>query len=153
MKQIAVKKRSAYCWGASEGEDEYGGQDVNDVKNLIDFIPHLEQRLNAIFQKEKMHFLGGSRGGMQMFLALVRFPELQTRVAKIVSLSGMLDMCQCLATRPDMKTMFIKELGLVENVNEDEEEWINERAPLLAADKIDPNLLILIIARRTIECI
>ena len=101
---------TAYRGGVSEGEDEYGGQDVNDVKNLIDFIPHLEQRLNAIFQKEKMHFLGGSRGGMQMFLALVRFPELQTRVAKIVSLSGMLDMRQCLATRPDMKTMFIKSL-------------------------------------------
>lgn len=134
---------TAYRGGVSEGEDEFGGQDVNDVKHLMDFIPQLEQKLNLSIQNEKMYLVGGSRGGMQMFLALARFPELQMRFAKAVSLSGILDMHQCIAMRPDMKKMFIRDFGLIENVNE--EEWINARDPLQAAPQINPNLPILII--------
>jgi dipeptidyl aminopeptidase/acylaminoacyl peptidase len=134
---------TTYRGGVSEGQDEFGGADVNDVKNLIGYIPQLEQKLSITIQKEKMNWLGTSRGGMQLFLALARFPELQTRVTKIVSLSGILDMRQWMTGRPDMKVVFIEEFGLVENVNE--EEWINTRDPLLAADKINPNLPILII--------
>ncbi len=131
-----------YRGGISEGEDEFGGQDVNDVKNLIDFIPQLEDKLNMTFQNDKMYLLGGSRGGMQMFLALSRFPELQTRFTKVVSLSGLLDMHECIANRSDMKKMFIKDFGL----NEDnQEEWIARRDPLLTADKIQLDLPILII--------
>jgi dipeptidyl aminopeptidase/acylaminoacyl peptidase len=132
-----------YRGGVSEGEDGFGGQDVNDVNNLIEFIPQLEQKLNITIQNEKMFLIGGSRGGMQMFLTLTRFPALQTRFTKIVSLSGLLDMHQTLLTRPDMKKMFIKRFGLIEGVNE--EEWVNERNPLLVADKINPDLPILII--------
>lgn len=132
-----------YRGGVSEGDDEFGGKDVNDVNNLIAFIPHLEQRLNLAFQNEKMFMIGGSRGGMQMFLALARFPELQNRFAKVVSLSGMLDMRECLATRPDMEEMFIQEFGFTKDENE--EEWINTRDPLLAADQIHSDVPILII--------
>lgn len=134
---------TTYRDGVSEGHDEFGGDDVNDVKNLIDFIPQLEERLNIPFQNDTMFMLGGSRGGMQMFLALARFPELQSRFKKVVSLSGLLDMRVNIAERPDMKKMFIEDFGLIEGVNE--EEWINLRDPLLAADKINKNLPILII--------
>jgi dipeptidyl aminopeptidase/acylaminoacyl peptidase len=135
---------TAYRGGVSEGEDEFGGRDVNDVKNLIDYIPQLEQKLNVTLQNEKMYLIGGSRGGMEMFLTLARFPELQHHFAKLVSLSGMLDMREWIATRSDVKEMFIQDFGLIENENE--EEWINQRDPLLAADKIQcPQLPILII--------
>lgn len=132
-----------YRGGMSEGKDEFGGEDVNDVKQLIDFIPELQQKLNVQFQSKKMFLLGQSRGGMQMFLTLAKFPELQSHFTKIISLSGILDMCQCIATRPDMKEMFIDKFGLVDGLNE--EEWINRRDPLLAADKIKPSLPIVII--------
>lgn len=132
-----------YRGGVSEGIDEFGGADVNDVKNLLSYIPELENKLGLSFQNPKTFLLGASRGGMQMFLALARFPELQTQFSKIVSLSGMLDMRQCIAFRQDMEEMFIEDFGLEKGVNEDE--WINKRDPLLAAPQIIPQLPILII--------
>ena len=132
-----------YRGGVSEGEDEFGGNDVNDVKNLMDFIPKLENTLNLSFQNKKTYLLGGSRGGMEMFLTLARFPQLQNQFSTIVSLSGMLDMRQCIASRADMEEMFIKDFGLERGVNE--EEWINKRDPLLTVDYIQSQLPILII--------
>lgn len=134
---------TTYRGGVSEGMDEFGGHDVNDVRNLIDFIPELEKKLGMNFQNQKTFLLGGSRGGMEMFLALARFPELQTRFSKIVSLSGLLDIRRCIASRSDMEEMFIKDFGLEKGVNE--EEWINKRDPLLTVNQISSQLPILII--------
>ena len=134
---------TTYRGGISEGRDEYGGQDVNDVKNLVDFLPEIEKKLNIPLSNQKMFMVGGSRGGLQMFLALGRFPELQNRVSKIVSLSGMLDIRYALQDRQDMKQMFIDDFGLIENVNE--AEWLDLRDPLLAARHLRPDLPILII--------
>jgi dipeptidyl aminopeptidase/acylaminoacyl peptidase len=134
---------TTYRGSVSEGIDEFGGADVNDVKNLIDYIPILEKKLQISFHPSQVFMLGGSRGAMQMFLALARYPDLQTKVDKIVSLSGLLDMRRVLLDRPDMKEMFITDFGLVEGVNEDE--WINKRDPILAAPLINSSLPILII--------
>ena len=132
-----------YRDGVSEGKDEFGSNDVNDVKNLIDFIPELKNKLNLSFQDKKTYLLGRSRGGMQMFLALARFPEIQNRFSKVVSLSGLLDIRQNIASRPDMEEMFVKDFGLEKGINE--EEWINKRDPLLTVDSIQSHLPILII--------
>lgn len=132
-----------YRDGVSEGTDEYGGKDVNDVKHLIDFLPHLEDQLQLTFQKDKMFLVGCSRGGMQLFLTLARFPELQKRFKKAVSLCGVLDMRHCIDSRSDMKEMFIDDFGLKEGVNESS--WIELRDPLKTVEKIDPQLPILII--------
>lgn len=134
---------TAYRGGVSEGVDEFGGRDVNDVKQLMDYLPELEQKLHLSLQNENMFLLGGSRGGMEMFLTLGRFPELQNRFKKVVSLSGLLDMQACIAGRRDMKEMFIADFGLIENVNE--ELWMAERNPILTADKMRTDLPILII--------
>ncbi|MCE5319018.1 MAG: prolyl oligopeptidase family serine peptidase [Parachlamydia sp.] len=133
---------SAYRGRVSEGEDEFGGAEVHDIKALIDFIPELERRLAIQIQSEKMFLLGSSRGGMQMFLALGRYPELQQRFSKVASLSGLLDIRATVTDRADMKQMFMDEFGLVEA---NEEEWLNLRDPLLAAEKIQTGLPILII--------
>jgi dipeptidyl aminopeptidase/acylaminoacyl peptidase len=132
-----------YRGGVSEGKDEYGGDDVNDVKNLIDLIPTLEKKLSIDLQNEKMIFLGRSRGGMQLFLTLARFPELQNRISKVISLSGLLDMRVAIADRRDIEEMFTEEFGFKKEVNG--EEWINKRDPLLTVDAIQSDLPILII--------
>lgn len=132
-----------YRGGVSEGSDEFGGNDVNDVKNLINFIPELENKIGLKFQNQKMYLLGNSRGAMQMFLSLSRFPELQARFSKIVSLSGILNMHQFIASRPEMEEIFIKDFGLEKEVNE--EEWISKRNPLLTVNHINQHLPILII--------
>ncbi len=134
---------SALRGAVSEGRDEFGGEDVNDIKNLIDYIPILEEKLQIHLQKEKMIMLGPSRGAMQMFLFLSRYPEMQSQFAKIVSLSGILDIRQYIRERPDMKTMFIQDFGLIEKGNLDE--WADRRDPLLTADKIRRDLPILIL--------
>lgn len=134
---------TCYRDGVSEGKDEFGGNDVNDVKHLIDYIPEIEKQLDIAISQENMYLIGGSRGGMEMFLALSRFPELQDRFAKVVSLCGMLDLRFCISDRSDMREMFIEDFGLIENINE--EEWINHRNPLNTVEKIRKDLPILII--------
>lgn len=134
---------TTYRGAVSEGADEFGGQDVNDVKHLIDYLPVLEQRLNLQFSPKNVFMLGRSRGGMELFLALGRFPALQHRITKIVSLSGCLDMRECISDRDDMRQMFIEDFGLIPGVNE--EEWISLRDPLLTVPKIRKDLPILIL--------
>jgi dipeptidyl aminopeptidase/acylaminoacyl peptidase len=132
-----------YRGGVSEGCDEYGGDDVNDVKHLIDYISEIEKILKKPIKQDPMYFIGCSRGGMQMLLALARFPELQNKFAKIVSLSGLLNLRVLMEKRSEMREMFVKDFGLMDNINENE--WINRRDPMLAADKIRKDLPILII--------
>jgi dipeptidyl aminopeptidase/acylaminoacyl peptidase len=132
---------TTYRGGISEGEDEYGGADVNDVKNLIEFIPTLSQLLSLELTPSYTYMLGGSRGAMQMFLTLARYPYLQNRIDKIVSLSGLLDIEIQMAERPDMKQMFIDDFGLKTN----EQEWINRRNPILTVPHIKKSLPILIL--------
>ena len=48
-----------YRGGVSEGVDEFGGDDVNDVKNLMNFIPELENKIGINIQNQKAFLLGG----------------------------------------------------------------------------------------------
>jgi dipeptidyl aminopeptidase/acylaminoacyl peptidase len=134
---------TAYRGGVSEGTDEFGGSDVNDVEHLMDYLPVLESRLNLHFSPKNVFMLGGSRGGMEMFLALGRSRTLQHRIDKAASLSGVLDMRYHIVDREDMRQMFINDFGLVPGVNE--EEWINLRNPILTAAKMRKNLPLLIL--------
>ncbi len=135
---------SVYRGGISEGTDEFGGAEVNDVENLLKYIPVLEEKIGEKIQNDKLFILGSSRGGMEMFLALARSPELQQKTTKIISLSGLSDLRLTMIDRPDMREMFIEDFGLVPGENE--EEWINERDPMVAVDKIRKDLPILIVA-------
>ncbi|QLH36058.1 MAG: alpha/beta fold hydrolase [Parachlamydiaceae bacterium] len=128
--------------GVSEGEDEFGGADVNDIQNLVDYLPVLEKKIQHPLQNQKLYIVAYSRGGMEMFLALARFPVLQKRVSKIVALSGLLDLRMTLSDRRDMNDMFVREFGLN---NHNYEEWISHRDPLMTADKIRFDLPILIV--------
>lgn len=134
---------TTYRDGVSDGCDEYGGKDVNDVKNLIEFIPSLEAKLGKSFCNNQLFMLGSSRGAMQLFLSLARYPEIQNKIAKIIALSGLLDMEIVLTERPDIKEMFLKEYDLVEGQNE--KEWVERRNPILTIPFITKDLPILIV--------
>lgn len=128
--------------GVSEGKDEFGGSDVNDIKNLMEFIPELEKMVDHSLQNPKEYMVAYSRGGMEMFLLLGRFPHLQRRISKVVSMSGLLDIRFCMEDRADMKEMFIKDFGLNDK---NQEEWIFLRDPLLTVHQIQKDLPILIV--------
>lgn len=132
---------TTYRGGVSEGIDQFGGEDVADVKNLIDHLPMLGKTFGLNLTLPTT-LLGSSRGAMEMFLALTRYPYLQERFEKIISLSGLLDLRNTIATRPDMVKMFKEEFGIGDI---DEESWIKQRDPLLTASKVKKNLPIQII--------
>lgn len=132
-----------YRGGICEGSDLFGGEDVTDIKTCLDYLPALERKLKVKLNYEKIYLLGSSRGGMQMFLFLARFPEEQSRIMKMVSLSGLLDINLCYHSRTDMRELFVKEFGLVEGVNE--QEWLRLRDSLLASEKLQHPIPVLII--------
>lgn len=130
--------------GISEGNDEFGGKDVDDMKNLIQYIPTIAKELGIHLTPSCVFMMGPSRGGMEMFLTLAHFPELQKHVNKIVALSAMLDMHQLIQDRPDdMKVMLEEQFGMPQGKNRDE--WIAKRDPLKTVSAISSTLPILIV--------
>lgn len=118
--------------GVSEGRDEFGGNDVNDVKNLIDYLPELSRKLKSPFQINDMILLGGSRGAMEMFLFLSRFQEYQPKFQKAISFSGLVDLEKTLEDRDDMLEMFKEDFGYLEG----DLRWIKYRNPINHASNI-----------------
>lgn len=130
--------------GISEGVDEFGGADVNDMKNLISYIPQLAKELGIELHPSCVFMLGPSRGGLEMFLTLAHFPELQKRVNKIVALSAILDLHQLVHDRPtDMKTMLKEQFGLQEGAKGNT--WIAKRNPINTIPYLRQSLPILVV--------
>lgn len=127
--------------GVSEGEDEFGGNDVNDVKNLMAFLPTLEEKLQVRFHPTNKYMVGVSRGGMQLFLALGRYPEIQRQVKKVASISGLLNIVIAIEDRPSFKAM-LQDFGLTEDENG--KAWLAWRQPINYVQKISKQLPILI---------
>lgn len=130
--------------GVSEGKDEFGGADVNDMKNLIDFLPRLAEELGIQLHPPCIFMLGPSRGGLEMFLTLSRFPELQNKVNKVVALSAILDLHRLIKDRPeDMGNLLRQQFGLEKGAKG--EAWIAKRDPLNSVPYLKPSLPILIV--------
>lgn len=134
---------TTYRGGVSEGIDEFGEAEVNDIHNLIEYFPELQEKIGVCFSPKKTFILGGSRGGMEMFLALSRSVPLQYKVTKAVSLSGLLDLRECMAYREDMRKMFIRDFGL--NAEKHEDAWIAYRNPITNVSNLRKDLPILIL--------
>jgi len=134
---------TSYRGGVSEGSDEFGGNEVDDVHNLMEYFPALQEKLKIQFVTKKILLLGASRGGMEMFLAMSRSPTLQYQVTKAASLSGLFDMRECMIDREDMRRMFIRDFGFIPGQNE--EEWIHDRDPLASVPNLRKDLPILIL--------
>jgi dipeptidyl aminopeptidase/acylaminoacyl peptidase len=88
---IASQYRGA---AASDGADEFGGADVNDVLNLI---PLLEQQPEA--DASRIGMWGWSRGGLMTYRALSQ----TDRIAAAVIVAGVTDAFDYVARRPDME--------------------------------------------------
>jgi dipeptidyl aminopeptidase/acylaminoacyl peptidase len=131
-----------YRGSVGKGQDEFGGTEVNEVKNLVDYLPKLEKKLKQNFTENNKYLIGRSRGGMEMFLALAKFPELQTYFDKVVSLSGMIDLELSSKERPAILEMFKKKFGLTEH---NQESWFKQRSVKYHIDEINKNFPILIL--------
>ncbi len=87
--------------GGSEGQDEFGGADVNDVLNLIPLLDSLPKA-----DATRIGMVGLSRGGMMTCLALAK----TARIAGAVIKAGSFDLYNGAAKRPEMETHIYAEL-------------------------------------------
>lgn len=124
----AVTVSACYRGGVSEGADEYGGADVNDVFNLSQHLPKIAEKFGLKYDKKYM--IGISRGGLEMFLALAKFPQLQKEYQKFVSFSGVLNTDLFIANNPEWREKEEKHYGFKYK------SWLDERNPVLAVPKI-----------------
>ncbi len=81
-----------------EGQEEFGGAEVDDVLNLI---PLLESRPAA--DASRLGMYGGSRGGMMTYLALARTDRIKAAVIR----SGVSDLLSGRRARPEMDTVYM----------------------------------------------
>ncbi len=83
--------------GGSEGKEEFGGRDVNDVINLIPFLSQVEKA-----DTNRIGMFGWSRGGMMTYLSLTKTDRIKAAVVG----SGMADAFIQTRKRPEMDSVF-----------------------------------------------
>jgi len=117
-----------------EGSDEFGGEDVNDVLNLIPLAKEFE-----FADETKWGIEGWSRGGMMTYLALTRNHNFQCAVV-----SGGIANLRCSSDEsPFMRRLYEATLG--EYKGEDFYEKCDSRSIVKFTDKLSKNTPMLII--------
>lgn len=106
----------------SEGFDEFGGKDVNDVLSLFDIIDQLPN-----VDKNRIGVLGWSRGVMTNFLMLKKTNRIKTNI----SIAGQADLLEM--DRPEMFGIY---RNRIPNYAKDSVEVLKTRSSLLAIDSI-----------------
>lgn len=83
----------------SEGQEEFGGADVNDVLNLITLLEN-----QPYVDRERLAMVGVSRGGMMTYLALkwLFLRGDQEIIKAAAAVGGIADVGRWLEDRPDM---------------------------------------------------
>ena len=119
--------------GASEGRDELGGADVDDVLNLIPLIDSL-----AYADGSRIGMFSWSRGGMMTYLALARTP----RIAAAVIAAGPTDLALAFKMRPEMEGVALR---LIPNYAQDKANAIASRSAVLWAEKLPKSTPLLLL--------
>ncbi|HYE60548.1 MAG TPA: prolyl oligopeptidase family serine peptidase [Phycisphaerales bacterium] len=118
----------------SEGQDEFGGADVNDIINglgVLDALPFADT--------SRIGMWGHSRGGMMTYLALTR----TKRVRAAIVGAGLSDMARCAKLRPEMEENVFNEC--IPNWKTQRDDAIHARSAVLWADKLPTDVPVLIV--------
>ncbi len=110
--------------GGSEGKEEFGGKDVNDILNLIPCLSTIDKA-----DTSRIGMWGWSRGGMMTYLALTK----TTKIKAAVVGSGMADAFNAIKRRPGMDTVFAE---LVPGYWQNKDSLLKARSAVCWADKI-----------------
>ncbi len=113
----------------SDGKDEYGGKDINDVIALYSILKTI-----SFVDIKKIGMYGGSRGGMMTFLVLKKVKW----VKAVCIRSGLYNLVKNANLRPEMKKVFKEAFGgsKKEMIKRSVEYW---------ADKLPKNVPILML--------
>ncbi|TAP33208.1 alpha/beta fold hydrolase, partial [Alteromonas sp. KUL49] len=118
----------------SEGKDEYGGKDVNDVLRLIEVAKTLPGA-----DTSRVAMIGFSRGGMMTWQALRRE---QDSINTAIIVAGVTDQSSELLRRPEMLKLF-QELVPMFDANRDAE--VRARSAIHWLDELNTQVPLLLI--------
>ncbi len=125
-----------------EGEDEFGGEDINDVENLVKFLPQVEDFIKAPIKTPKI-IMGVSRGALEMFNSLAKSDVLKKTITYAISVSGNVDLRVTMKNRPEMKYLF-KDFYKQSN-GKDFDEWIKLRNPVDISSSLPQSIKVLLV--------
>ncbi|OSY88034.1 hypothetical protein WH52_08370 [Tenacibaculum holothuriorum] len=118
--------------GKSEGNDEFGGNDLNDVLNLIKVVKELPKA-----DSTKIGMYGWSRGGMMTYLALTKTNQIKAAV------TGGAPSDKTIINRPKMEAGVYAQL--IPNYWKNKEEELKKRSAIYLVDKLPKNVPLLIL--------
>ena len=120
--------------GGGEGQEEFGGSEVNDITILPEVLGEL-----SYADTSRIGMYGWSRGGMMSYIALKRMPQLKAlAVGGAVSNSH-----EVIKDRPEMETKVIAEL--VPNYAANKEAELDKRSAVKWADQFPKHIPILML--------
>jgi len=115
-------------------DDEFGGNDINDVLNLTKTVKELQKS-----DSERIGMLGWSRGGMMTYLALQKSNIIKTAVIG----NGPTNLVQLIIERPEMETEVCAKL--IPNYENNKKHELEKRSVLYWVDELDKNASLLIL--------
>ena len=118
--------------GQSEGMEEFGGSDVNDVLNLLDALDEIPEADTG-----RIGMYGWSRGSMMTYLAMAKSDKIKAAVTG----AGVSDLT--LLDRIEMETRVYAEL--IPNYWENREEELKKRSAVFFADQFKKDVPLLIL--------
>lgn len=118
--------------GKSEGMEEFGGSDINDILNLTKVVEELPKA-----DTNRIGMYGWSRGGMMTYIALTK-----TDVIKAAVVGGARSDLRTI-DRPNMEKGVYEEL--IPNYRQNKETELEKRSAVVWADKFSKNVPILLL--------
>ena len=117
----------------SEGKDEFGGKDVNDVLRLIDIVDTI-----PFADKNRIGMVGWSRGAMMTLLAARQ----STRIKSAAVIAGNVDMFASVEHRPNMeKKVYAR---LVPNFENNRQTELKKRSAIFWLEELNPEMPLLV---------
>ncbi len=114
--------------------DEFGGNDIKDVLNLIETSKEIEKA-----DTSRIGMFGWSRGGMMTYLTLKHSDKIKTAVIG----NGPTDLQALINDRPEMETRVYAKL--IPDYTRKKEEELRKRSVIYWADELDKSASLLIL--------
>lgn len=118
----------------SEGQDEFGGNDVHDVVNALRVFDQIE-----FADAERIGMWGHSRGGLMTLLALME----TTRISAAVVSGAVSDMHAMVRDRPVMESSVLSEL--IPDFLSNRENELDARSPIQRAEQLPKQTPMLVV--------
>jgi len=120
--------------GGSEGQEEFGGNDVNDITILPEVLKEIEGA-----DTSRIGMYGWSRGGMMTYIALTKTMDIKAAVVG----GAVSDNFQKIKDRPEMESRVLAEL--IPNYAKNKDVELEKRSAIRWADKFPKNVPILML--------